>query len=40
VLVGALDEAGLYVARAEDRRAASEDMRSVIGTLVRGLAES
>ena len=40
VFVAALDEAGLYVARAEDRRAASEEMRSVIDKLVRGLAES
>jgi AcrR family transcriptional regulator len=40
VLVGALDEAGLYIARAEDQRAASEEMRTVIATLVTGLAES
>jgi AcrR family transcriptional regulator len=38
VLVGALDEAGLYIARAEDQAAASEDMRAVIATLVAGLA--
>lgn len=39
VLVGALDEAGLYIARAEDQVAASEEMRAVIATLVAGLAE-
>jgi AcrR family transcriptional regulator len=39
VLVGALDEAGLYVARAEDQAAASEEMRAVIAALVAGLAE-
>jgi AcrR family transcriptional regulator len=38
VLAGALDEAGLYVARAEDRAAASEEMRTVIAELVAGLA--
>jgi AcrR family transcriptional regulator len=38
VLAGALDEAGLYVARAEDRAAASEEMRTVIAGLVAGLA--
>jgi hypothetical protein len=32
-------EAGLYVARAEDQAAASEEMRTVIATLVAGLAE-
>jgi AcrR family transcriptional regulator len=37
VLVGALDEAGLYIARAEDRAAASEEMRAVIATLMAGL---
>jgi AcrR family transcriptional regulator len=40
VLVGALDEAGLYIARAEDQSAASEDMRAVIATLVTGLADN
>jgi AcrR family transcriptional regulator len=40
VLVGALDEAGLYIARAEDQAAASEEMRAVIDTLVTGLAEN
>jgi AcrR family transcriptional regulator len=39
VLVGALDEAGLYVARAEDRIAADREMRAVIARLVRGLAD-
>jgi AcrR family transcriptional regulator len=39
VLVGALDEAGLYIARAEDQTAASEEMRAVIVALVAGLAE-
>ncbi len=37
VLIGALDEAALYVARAEDPVAAREQMRSVLGRLVRGL---
>jgi AcrR family transcriptional regulator len=40
VLVGALDEAGLYIARAEDQPAASEEMRTVIATLVTSLAEN
>jgi AcrR family transcriptional regulator len=40
VLVGALDEAGLYIARAENQPAASEEMRTVIATLVTGLAEN
>ena len=39
VLVGALDEAGLYIARAEDPATASEEMRTVVATLVAGLAE-
>lgn len=39
VLVGALDEAGLYVARAEDQAAAGEEMRTVIATLLAGLTE-
>jgi AcrR family transcriptional regulator len=39
VLVGALDEAGLYIARAEDQTAASEEMRAVIAALVAGLGE-
>ncbi|HEX3518560.1 MAG TPA: TetR/AcrR family transcriptional regulator [Solirubrobacteraceae bacterium] len=37
VFVGALDEAGLYIARAEDQPAAREEMREVIATLVAGL---
>jgi AcrR family transcriptional regulator len=40
VLVGALDEAGLYVARADDHAAASEEVRSVIAGLLAGLAKS
>jgi AcrR family transcriptional regulator len=39
VLAGALDEAGLYIARAEDQTAASGDMRTVIARLVAGLAQ-
>lgn len=39
VLVGALDEAGLYIARAEDQAVASEEMRAVIATLLAGLTE-
>jgi AcrR family transcriptional regulator len=39
VLVGALDEAGLYVARAEDQAAASEEVRAVIARLLAGLAQ-
>lgn len=38
-LVGALDEAGLYIARSEDQAAAREEMRTVIATLAAGLAE-
>jgi AcrR family transcriptional regulator len=37
VLIGALDEAALYVARAEDPVAAREQMSAVLGRLVRGL---
>jgi AcrR family transcriptional regulator len=40
VLVGALDEAGLYIARAEDPPAAGEEMRTVIATLVTSLVAS
>jgi len=40
VLVGALDEAALYLARAEDQSAAGEDVRGVIRGLVAGLAVS
>jgi AcrR family transcriptional regulator len=39
MLVGALDEAGLYIARSEDQVAASEEIRAVIATLAAGLAE-
>jgi AcrR family transcriptional regulator len=38
VLVGALDEAGLYVARAQDQAEAKEQMHAVVGRLVAGLA--
>jgi AcrR family transcriptional regulator len=38
VLAGALDEAGIYVARAEDTSAAREEMRQVIDRLIRSLA--
>src|SRR5271167_3528044 len=40
VLVGALDEAALYIARSEDQAAASEAIRPVIARLVARLAES
>jgi AcrR family transcriptional regulator len=40
VLVGALDEAALYLARADDQATASEETRAVIARLVAGLAES
>jgi AcrR family transcriptional regulator len=39
VLVGALDEAALYIARSEDQVAASEEIRAVIARLVTGLLE-
>lgn len=39
VLVGALDEAGLYVARAENQTEAGEQMHVVVARLVAGLAE-
>jgi AcrR family transcriptional regulator len=39
VLVGALDEAALYIARAGDQATASEEIRGVIARLVAGLAE-
>jgi AcrR family transcriptional regulator len=39
VLVGALDEAALFVARADDQAAATNDMRVVITRLVAQLAE-
>jgi AcrR family transcriptional regulator len=37
VLLGALDEAALYVARAEDPLAAREEMRTVLTGILRGL---
>jgi len=40
VLLGALDEAALYLARCEDQAAASEEVRAVIARLVAGLAAS
>jgi hypothetical protein len=39
VLVGALDEAALYIARSEDQVAASEEIQAVIARLVTGLLE-
>lgn len=39
VLMGALDEAALYIARAEDQLAASEQIRAVIARLLAGLSE-
>lgn len=38
VLVGALDEAALYVARADDQAGAGEEMRAVLARLIAGLA--
>jgi AcrR family transcriptional regulator len=38
VLMGALDEAALYIARSADQAAASEEIRAVIARLVAGLA--
>jgi AcrR family transcriptional regulator len=40
VLMGALDEAALYIARSEDQVATKEEIRAVIARLVAGLAES
>jgi AcrR family transcriptional regulator len=40
VLMGALDEAALYIARSEDQLVASEEIRAVIARLLAGLAES
>ncbi len=40
VLVGALDEAAMYVARAQDQAAAREQMRAVLTRLIGGMAES
>jgi AcrR family transcriptional regulator len=37
VLIGALDEAALYVARADDPDAARDEMRAVLARIVRGL---
>jgi AcrR family transcriptional regulator len=37
VLVGALDEAALYIARSEDQAAASEEIRAVVARLLAGL---
>jgi len=37
VLLGALDEATLYVARAEDQRAARADMAETMAALLDGL---
>jgi AcrR family transcriptional regulator len=37
VVVGALDEAALYVARAEDRKTARAEMDAVIARLIKGL---
>lgn len=39
VLVGALDEAAMYVARADDQAAASEEMRAVLARLIAGIAD-
>lgn len=38
VLVGALDEAALFVVRAEDQAAARAQMRAVLGRLIGGMA--
>jgi AcrR family transcriptional regulator len=40
VLVGALDEAALYIARSADQATASEEIRGVVARLVAGLAAS
>ena len=40
VLVGALDEAALYIARSEDQLTASEEIRAVTARLVAGLLET
>lgn len=39
VLVGALDEAAMYVARADDHAAASEAMRAVLARVIAGLMQ-
>jgi hypothetical protein len=38
VLLGALDEAALYVSRAEDREQARKDMDAVCDRLISGIA--
>jgi hypothetical protein len=38
VLIGALDEAALYIARAEEPERAREEMTAVVDRLVAGLA--
>ena len=40
VLVGALDEAALYIARSDDQATAGEEARAVVARLVAGLAQS
>jgi len=40
VLMGALDEAALYIARAHDPAAASEQIRAVVARLLSGLTEA
>ncbi len=39
VLVGALDEAAMYIARAQDKTIAGEEMRAVVSRLIAGIAE-
>jgi AcrR family transcriptional regulator len=38
VLVGALDEAAMYIARTDDPAAAAEQMRAVVGRLIAGIS--
>ncbi len=38
ILVGALDEAAIYIARADDPAEASEQMRAVLGRLIAGIS--
>ncbi len=40
VLIGALEEAALYAARAEDREAATAEVRAALVSLVDGLLRS
>lgn len=40
VLVGALDEAGLYIARSDDQATADEEARAVVARLLAGLLQS